>query len=101
LISRRAPYDVDLGAVIQAAVEHRKCLEINANPERLDLNDLHAASAAAAGVPLVINTDAHSVNHLGLMKYGVQVARRAGIGRDQVLNCRDAKALKDWLNHTQ
>ncbi len=100
LISRRSPYDVDMSAVIQGALEHGKCLEINANPERLDLNDLHAASAAAAGVPLVINTDAHCIAHLNLMKYGVMVARRAGVARDQILNTRDAAGLRQWLHPT-
>jgi DNA polymerase (family 10) len=97
LLSRRAPYDVDMMAVIQCAAEHRKCLEINANPERLDLNDLHAASAAAAGVMLVINTDAHSIANLQLMKYGVLVARRAGLSAAQILNTRTVKDLRNWL----
>jgi len=97
LISRRNPYDVDMTAVIQAAKEHNKCLEINANPERLDLNDLLAANAADAGVLLVINTDSHSVSHFALMKYGVQVARRAGLSKDQVLNTRDVNAFRGWL----
>jgi DNA polymerase (family 10) len=97
LISRRSPYDLDLTAVIQAAVEHRKCLEINANPERLDLNDVHAAAAAAAGVMLVINTDAHSISNLNLMKYGIHVARRAGLAASQVLNTKDLPAFRDWI----
>lgn len=97
LISRRSPYDVDLTAVIQAAKEYGKCLEINANPERLDLNEIHAASAAEAGVLLVINTDAHSRAHLSLMKYGIGVARRAGIARAQVLNTRTLGAFADWI----
>jgi DNA polymerase (family 10) len=97
LISRRGPYDVDMTAVMQAALEHRKCLEINANPERLDLNDVHAAAAAAAGVMLVINTDAHSIPNLNLMKYGVMVARRAGLYASQVLNTKDLIAFRDWI----
>ena len=86
-----------MAAVIQAASEFQKCLEINAHPERLDLNDIHAMSAAEAGVTLVINTDAHSTSQLGLMNYGVTVARRAGISASQVLNCLDVDALKKWL----
>jgi DNA polymerase (family 10) len=101
LISRRNPYDVDMTAVVQAAKEYKKCLEINANPERLDLNDIMAANAADAGVLLVINTDAHSVSHFALMKYGVQVARRAGLSKDQVLNTRSLSAFREWLaQHT-
>ena len=98
LISRRPAYDYDLTAVIQAAKEYGKCLEINANPERLDLNDLQAAAAAEAGVTIVVNTDAHSIENLGLMKYGIQVARRAGIVKKQVLNTKTAKQMKAWLN---
>jgi len=97
LISRRPAYDYDLTAVIQAAKEYGKCLEINANPERLDLNDLQAAAAAFAGVTIVINTDAHSIANLDLMKYGVQVARRAGIAKKQVLNTKTAKQMLGWL----
>jgi DNA polymerase (family 10) len=97
LISRRPAYDYDLTAVIQAAAEHGKCLEINANPERLDLNDLQAAAAAAAGVMIVINTDAHAVGNLELMKYGVGVARRAGIIKKQVLNTKTTKQMVAWL----
>ncbi len=97
LISRRPAYEFDLTAVIQAAEEHGKCLEINANPARLDLNDLQAAAAAQAGVMIVINTDAHSIGNLDLMKYGVGVARRAGIIKSQVLNTKPAKQLAAWL----
>jgi len=97
LISRRAAYDYDLTAVIQAAQEHGKCLEINSNPERLDLNDLQAAAAVQAGVLVVINTDAHSISNLDLMKYGVGVARRAGILKSQVLNSKSAKQMLAWL----
>ncbi len=86
LIGRREPYDVDLTAIIQAAKEYGKCLELNSNPQRLDLNDIHVAAAAAAGVPIVINTDAHSIANLSLIKYGIIQARRAGLVAGQVLN---------------
>jgi DNA polymerase (family 10) len=97
LISRRDPYEIDLTAILQAAKEFDKCLEINANPERLDLNDVMASAAAEAGVLLVINTDAHSLSNLALMQYGVAVARRAGLTKDQVLNTRDLKSIRSWL----
>lgn len=97
LISRREPYDVDLTAVIQAANEYGKCLELNSNPERLDLNDVHSATAAQQGVLIVINTDAHSISNLGLMKYGIVQARRAGLTAAQVLNTRSAESMKKWL----
>ena len=97
LLCRRAAYDYDLTAVIQAAKEYGKCLEINSNPQRLDLNDLQAAAAADSGVTLVINTDAHSIENLDLMKYGVQVAQRAGIVKSQVLNTKTSKQMLAWL----
>lgn len=97
LISRREPYDVDLTAVIQAAKEYGKCLELNSNPERLDLNDVHAAAAAQQGVLIVINTDAHSISNLSLLKYGITQARRAGLRADQVLNTRSVDDMTKWL----
>ncbi|MFM7070929.1 MAG: DNA polymerase/3'-5' exonuclease PolX, partial [Planctomycetota bacterium] len=86
LLNQRDPYEVDMEAVIQAAVEHGKLLELNANPMRLDLNELHCAQAKAAGVPIVINTDAHSVDGLGVMRYGILQARRGGLTRADVAN---------------
>ncbi len=86
LISRREPYDVDLSAVIDAAKTHGKFLELNANPSRLDLNDINTAAAIAAGVRIVINTDAHSISNLDLMKFGITQARRAGVVPENVLN---------------
>ena len=61
-------------------------LEINANPNRRDLSDLHARAAAQAGVPILINSDAHGVNTLGIVRWGVATARRAWLGPKQVAN---------------
>lgn len=97
LLSRRQAYEADWTAIMQAAAEHGKCLEINANPERLDLSDLLAAAAADHGVNLVINTDAHATNQLGLMRYGVQVAQRAGLTKQSILNTRTREEFKSWL----
>ncbi len=86
LIGSRPAYQVDMDAVIQAAVEYRKALELNSNPRRLDLNEEHLMAAARAGVPIAINTDAHSVEGLQIMHFGVMQARRALLEKDQVLN---------------
>ena len=86
LLNQREPYEVDMEAVIQAAIEHGKFLELNANPMRLDLNELHCAQAKAAGVPIVINTDAHSVDGLDVMRYGILQARRGALTRADVAN---------------
>ena len=86
IIGRREPYEVDLGEVLQAANECGKYLELNANPYRLDLNDVHCMMAKAAGVTLVISTDAHDAETIGYAKYGILTARRAGIGKEDVIN---------------
>ncbi len=94
LINRRDPYDVDLDAVFRAAQKHRKLLELNANPARLDLNDIHCAIAQQYGIPIVINTDAHSVDQLDMMRYGVIQARRGGLEREHVANTRSWPELR-------
>jgi DNA polymerase (family 10) len=86
LIGQREAYEVDMHALILAAKEHGKALEINANPRRLDLSDTNARSAYMAGIPITINTDAHSIPNLDLMPYGIMQARRAGIARKRVIN---------------
>lgn len=97
LISRREPYDVDLNAVIEAAKTHGKFLELNANPSRLDLNSINTAAAIAAGVTIAINTDAHSISNLDLMKYGITQARRAGVVPENVLNTLSLAKLRKRL----
>ena len=98
LINRRAAYDVDIDAVIRAAARHRKLLELNANPYRLDLNDVHCAAAKAMGVPIVINSDAHSSQGLQVLRYGVMQARRAGLTAQDVANCRPWSEFSDYLS---
>jgi DNA polymerase (family 10) len=88
LLNEREAYEVDLDAVFAAARKHRKLLELNAHPTRLDLNDLDAAAAKRHGIPIVINTDAHSVEGLGVMTYGILQARRAGLTKLDVANTR-------------
>jgi len=95
LLGRREAYQVDMEAMIQAAAEHKKLLEINASPLRLDLSDIHCMTAIAAGVELVISTDAHSTGELDVMHYGIQVARRAGVKATQVFNTRTLEKLKE------
>ena len=76
LILRREPYQVDLEEVARCAAENRVCLEINAYPARLDLNDVHSRMVRDMGVLLSINSDAHSISMLDYMSYGVDTARR-------------------------
>jgi len=86
LLNRRDPYEVDLDAVMKSAAAHGTLLELNANPARLDLNDIHASTAKRMGIPIVINTDAHSVDGLDVMRFGIKQARRAGLTANDVLN---------------
>lgn len=88
MIERRAPYAVDMDRVIEAAARTRTMLEINANPNRRDLSDVHARAAAAAGAWILINTDAHRATGFDVARYGVATARRAWLGPRQVANTR-------------
>ncbi len=97
LINRRPPYDVDIEAVIAAAVRTGTFLEINANPWRLDLNDHHAAAAKKAGVKIVISTDAHSTHGLDVMRCGVLQARRAGLEAGDIANTRTLAGLRKLM----
>jgi DNA polymerase (family X) len=88
LIDRRPPYALDLEAVIEAAGRSRTMLEINANPDRRDLSDSRARAAAQAGVPLLIDSDAHRITTLANMRWGVATARRAWLTVAHVANTR-------------
>src|SRR2546429_680210 len=94
VIARREPYDVDIEAVIAAAKETGTVLELDAYPDRLDLRDEHVRRAIGAGVPIVIDSDAHSVKHLGFPRaYGVDQARRGWATAKDVLNTRPVEAF--------
>ena len=85
-LGQREPYDFDLEAVIAACAEHGTFLEVNANPRRLDLAPPAIRLAVAAGVPLVISTDAHQISTLDFMRYGVATARRGWATAADVAN---------------
>lgn len=93
LIGRREPYEVDLEALIDACAASGTALEINANPMRLDLDDVHARRAVEKGVWLAIDTDAHATDNFELLPYGIATARRAWVGPQHVLNCLPLDAL--------
>jgi DNA polymerase (family 10) len=89
LIGRREPYDFDMEAVIAAAAKTGTFLEINGNPNRRDLNDTHARAAAAAGVKILISSDAHGVDtQASVMRWGIATARRAWLTKADVANAR-------------
>jgi DNA polymerase (family X) len=86
-IEHRPPYELEFEAVLEAAVRTGTMFEINASPDRRDLNDQRARAAAAAGVPIVINCDAHRVGGYEVARYGVATARRAWLSASQIANC--------------
>jgi len=94
MLGRREPYAVDMDRVIEAAARTGTFLEINANPNRRDLSDVHARAAADAGVKLLIDSDAHRAERFDTIRYGVATARRAWLTKDDVANTRGWSELK-------
>ncbi|HEY8002081.1 MAG TPA: PHP domain-containing protein, partial [Solirubrobacterales bacterium] len=88
LIGRREPYEIDIEAVAAAAAEHKTLIEINGNPNRRDLSESHARLACDAGVKIVVNTDAHGVDTLANIQYGLATARRAWLTKKDIANTR-------------
>ena len=88
LLLRRDGYKIDLDKVLDAAARHGKMIEINAQPDRLDLDWKYVKRAKALGIPLVINPDAHSTDDLALYAWGVDVARRGWLTKDDVFNTK-------------
>ncbi len=86
LIGEREAYELDMGKVLQAAKETGTAFEINAYPLRLDLNDTFARRAKDMGIPIVISTDTHTIDQLDYMSYGVSIARRAWLEKEDVVN---------------
>ncbi|MDQ2631948.1 MAG: DNA polymerase/3'-5' exonuclease PolX [Actinomycetota bacterium] len=97
LIGRREPYGVDVEAIAEAAARTGTMIEINGNPNRRDLSDLHARLAVEAGVKIVLNTDAHGVDTLDNMAYAVATARRAWLTPDDVANARGWARFKKLM----
>lgn len=97
LLNRRPAYDVDMEAVMKAAKQQGTLLELNANPARLDLNDLHLALAKRMEIPIVISTDAHSIEGMEVMQYGIKQARRGSLTKNDVANTRSWKEMKKLL----
>jgi DNA polymerase (family X) len=93
MIGKREGYAFDVEALVAACAEHGTFLEINAQPHRLDLRPAHARLALAAGVKLVISTDAHRLSALDYQELGVFMARRAGATRDDIANARPLAEL--------
>ncbi|MCP4499801.1 MAG: hypothetical protein GY822_07550 [Deltaproteobacteria bacterium] len=97
LLLGRAPSDYDVTAFLEACEQSGTAVELNANPARLDLNETHLAEAKERGICISIAADAHSVEALHHLDYGVAIARRAGLTVEDVLNCWDLKTLTEWF----
>ncbi len=98
IIGERKPYAVDMDAVMETAARHGKLLELNSRPKRLDLDDVNCAKAKQYGVSVVISTDAHAVDTLDSLAFGVRQARRGGLTKGDVANTRTWKQLQKLLN---
>jgi DNA polymerase (family X) len=85
-IERRAAYEIDVDAVFAACAQSGTLIEINASPDRRDLSEIHARAAAAGGVGIVINSDAHSTGGFDVLRYGIWTARRAWLGAGDIYN---------------
>lgn len=96
LFGARAAADMDMARVLRTALQHGKAVEINAQPSRLDLNELHARRAHALGVRMAIDTDTHVLDQLACMPLGVAVARRAWMEKAEVVNTWPAGKLAAW-----
>ncbi|HEY3420955.1 MAG TPA: DNA polymerase/3'-5' exonuclease PolX [Methanomassiliicoccales archaeon] len=96
-IGQREQYQVNIDLVMEAAKEKGVLLEVNAFPERLDLNDVNCRKAREKGLDLVISTDSHSIKHLDYMVYGVAMARRGWLGPEQIINTRPLAELEKYL----
>ncbi|NUQ85131.1 MAG: DNA polymerase/3'-5' exonuclease PolX [Anaerolineales bacterium] len=97
LIPDREGADLDMDAILNAAAETGVALEINAHPSRLDLDDMYARRAKELGIPISINTDSHSEEDFDNLFYGVAIARRAWLTKNDVINAWSTKKLLDWL----
>jgi DNA polymerase (family X) len=96
---RRDAYPFDFDAVLKSTARHKVAMELNAYPDRLDLNDVHLRLAKRHGVKIVINTDSHHTSHMEKLKYGVTQARRAWLTKDDVLNTLPPKEFAKAMKH--
>ena len=97
LINERKPYEINMEKIMEAARDRGCFLELNAHPDRLDLRDTHCKMAKEMGIKIAIGTDAHRIDDLDLMRFGIGQARRGWLESEDVLNTRDWKELKKLL----
>jgi DNA polymerase (family 10) len=98
LLLEREPYAVDVPAVIEACAEHDTVIELNANPWRLDMDWRWWKFATEKGVKCAINPDAHRTSQLEYLWFGVRLARKGWLTRDDVINTRSLSEIEEWLD---
>jgi DNA polymerase (family 10) len=96
---RREAYPFDVDAVMKAAAQRKVAMELNSFPERLDLCDRHLRLAKQNGVKIVINTDSHHTSHIDKIRFGILQARRAWLGKDDVLNTLPVEKFASAMKH--
>ena len=94
IIGKREPLNLDIEKIIEAAIETETFLEINAFPDRLDLNDLYIKKAKEMGAKFIIGTDSHNINHLDFMRYGIATARRGWLEKECIINSLSKDKIK-------
>jgi DNA polymerase (family 10) len=99
LLLRRDAYPFDMDAILKSAAKNKVAMELNAYPDRLDLNDRHLRMAKERGVKIVINTDSHHTSHMEKIRYGILQARRAWLTKDDVLNTRSVERIARAMKH--
>ena len=99
ILLRRDAYPYDMDAMLEAAARNKVAMELNAYPDRLDLSDRHLRMARQHGVKIVINTDSHHTTHMEKIRYGVLQARRAWLGREDVLNTLPVEKFVKAMKH--
>jgi len=100
IIGQREPYEADWEKIFKAAFENKTALEISAFPNRLDLRDSLCKEAKSYGVKFAINTDAHQLHHLDLMRFGVAVARRGWLVKEDIINTKSLGELLSWAKRS-
>jgi hypothetical protein len=99
MLGKREPVDIDIEAMLDQAAARGVFMEINAQPHRIDLCDLHARMAKERGIKLVIDTDGHTLVEMENMRYGIFAARRAGLEKADVLNTLEFDELAEAIRH--
>jgi DNA polymerase (family 10) len=97
IIGRREPFDLDMEQIFDKAVETNTYMEINAFPDRLDLKDMHIKQAKEKKVRFIIGTDAHNIDHMQFMQFGVATARRGWLEKKDILNTYSLKEIEKTL----